>query len=117
MRDIGSKLSELRNNRGWNKTQAAAHLGIPTSTYSNYEYGNREPDLGTINKIADFYDVSADYLLGRNSDSDASRFDLGNDMPLSYHGYNIPDKYLDMVKGLMEADIKDGKADKDEQPK
>lgn len=40
-------------------------LGIPNNTYSNYENGKREPDLKTLVCIADFLDVSVDYLLGR----------------------------------------------------
>ena len=40
-------------------------IGIPLSTYSNYEQGIREPSLEVLKLICDFYNVSADYLIGR----------------------------------------------------
>lgn len=42
-------------------------MKIVRTTYSNYEAGNREPDLDTLKKIADYYEVSADYLLDRDT--------------------------------------------------
>lgn len=41
-------------------------LGIPISTYSNYEQGTREPSLKMLALICDYYNVSADYLIGRS---------------------------------------------------
>ena len=43
----------------------AQKLGIAKSTISMYENGNREPDFETLEKIADFFNVDTDYLLGR----------------------------------------------------
>lgn len=53
-----------------NKTQkeVALYLGIAERAYQNYEYGNREPNLETLSKLADFFNVSTDYLLGRSDD-------------------------------------------------
>lgn len=66
MTDLGERLTHLRERRGWTKTYVANKLGIKTlSTYANYEYGLREPDKDTLVQIADLYDVSMDYLLGR----------------------------------------------------
>lgn len=49
------------------KTQQeiADFLGITRPTYSRYENGEREPDYETLKKIADYFDVTTDYLLGR----------------------------------------------------
>lgn len=54
------RLKELRNNIS--QTQLAKALGIPQTTYSNYERGDNEPDIKTLCKIADYYGVSLDYL-------------------------------------------------------
>ena len=43
----------------------AAAIGIPLRTYQRYEYGEREPQISTLFKLADFYGVSLDYLTGR----------------------------------------------------
>jgi transcriptional regulator with XRE-family HTH domain len=53
---------------GISQTEAAKRLGIVRTTYSNYEAGNREPDVDTIKKMAEFFEVSVDYLLGRTDD-------------------------------------------------
>jgi transcriptional regulator with XRE-family HTH domain len=63
---IVNRLEELRLRRGWNATEAAEKLGFPKTTYYNYEKGNRQLYPEQLIKIADFYGVSIDYLLGRD---------------------------------------------------
>ncbi|KRG13870.1 hypothetical protein ACA30_13080 [Virgibacillus soli] len=63
--DLSEKLIMLRKSRNWSKTDVQRRLKIKTlSTYANWEYGTRTPDSDMIAKIAELYDVSADYLLG-----------------------------------------------------
>lgn len=107
MSSFSKKLGSLREQKGWTKTMVAKHLGIPVPTYSNYEYGNREPDIKTINLIANMYGVSVDYLLGNESSHKTTSDnktaltwdDLGVPMP---YGGNIPDElketYADLAK-------------------
>lgn len=45
---------------------AASSVGLTLMAYAHYEYGDRQPTIETIVKLCDFYDVSADYLLGRS---------------------------------------------------
>jgi transcriptional regulator with XRE-family HTH domain len=66
--DVISKIRQLREKMGISQTEAAKRLGIVRTTYSNYEAGNREPDVDTIKKMAEFFEVSVDYLLGRTDD-------------------------------------------------
>ena len=63
---IVNRLEELRLKRGWNAAEAAEKLGFPKTTYYNYEKGNRQLYPAQLIKIADFYGVSIDYLLGRD---------------------------------------------------
>ncbi|MED4820206.1 helix-turn-helix domain-containing protein [Bacillus atrophaeus] len=62
---IKHKLVELRKKQGPHVKQedVAKALGIARSTYGAYEQGKREPDHATLIKIADYYDVTIDYLL------------------------------------------------------
>lgn len=62
---FNDRLRKLRADNGYTLKVVAQGIGIPLSTYSNYEQGIREPSLDTINRICNFYGVSADYLLGR----------------------------------------------------
>ncbi len=57
-------IKELRKQKGLSQEQVANSLGISMREYQNYEYGQREPNIEMINKLADFYHVSTDYLLG-----------------------------------------------------
>lgn len=77
---LSEKLSELRKKRGLSQTEVAKKIGIPRTTFSGYENGNREPDYDTLKLLADFFEVSTDYLLGRtdNPNSDISiAYDTG----------------------------------------
>ena len=53
--EISERITALREQRGWSKTYVAKKLGLNLSTYANYEYGNREPDISTLQKIADLF--------------------------------------------------------------
>ncbi|MDD3403480.1 MAG: AAA family ATPase [Hespellia sp.] len=55
----------IRMTREYTQTQMAEKLGIPRSTYSNYEAGKRSPDLDTLEAICDVLDCSMDELFGR----------------------------------------------------
>lgn len=60
-------LKELRSKRNLSQIQVAEALGITLRTYQNYEYNQREPNIEMIKKLADFYGVTTDYLLGRDT--------------------------------------------------
>lgn len=61
---IGKKITELRNKKGLTQLEAAKKLKMPRSTYSNYELDKREPDFDTAQKLASFFEISVDELLG-----------------------------------------------------
>lgn len=64
MKGFGERLLELRRAVGLTQKQVADELGIHSVTYLHYEKGQREPPLDTVVRIAAFYDVTTDYLLG-----------------------------------------------------
>ena len=57
------RLKELRKAKGLSQTQLANELGMIHQTYSNYENEKREPNIATLIKLADYFDVSVDYLI------------------------------------------------------
>lgn len=65
---LGKRLRYLREKRKLSQLELAKKLDMPNQNLSNYERGFRQPDYETLNKIADFFDVTADYLLGRSDD-------------------------------------------------
>ena len=62
---LHERLVELRKNKGFTQKQLAEISNIPLRTYQRYEIGERQPVADIICKLADTFDVSADYLLGR----------------------------------------------------
>lgn len=63
--NFGSILTELRMERNVYQKELASHLKVSIGTISNYEKNRHFPDPETLCKIADYFGVSTDYLLGR----------------------------------------------------
>lgn len=59
-----NRIKKLRKARGITQAQAAYDLGLPQKTYCNYERDEREPNSTILVKLALYYGVSTDYLLG-----------------------------------------------------
>lgn len=62
---LGERLKKLRKERGLLQKDIAKMLNISASAYGYYEQNKRDPDTKTLQLLADFYNVSVDYLLGR----------------------------------------------------
>lgn len=60
---LGKNLKKLRGKR--TQEDIAKAVGLSRARYAHYENDIREPDLETLERFADFFDVSIDYLLGR----------------------------------------------------
>lgn len=63
-------LKAIRNKKGVTQKEAADALGISPNTYKNYEQGMREPNNDMLCKLADYFQVTTDYLLGRAPQAD-----------------------------------------------
>lgn len=63
--NFGDTLSELRRERNLSQRRVAGDLGISQALLSHYENGLREPRLEFVVRVCDYYEVSADYMLGR----------------------------------------------------
>ena len=61
------RIRELREQRHLNQEGLAQRINVSQSTVSAYETGERTPDLDTLINLADFFDVSIDYLVGRSA--------------------------------------------------
>lgn len=64
---LPNRLVNLRKKKGETQEQTAKNLGLTRSAYSQYEIGTRKPDPETLVKIAEYFDESTDYLLGRDN--------------------------------------------------
>ena len=66
MSTFGDRLKELRQKSNIKQTAIAEMLGVLPRAVRFYESGEREPNIESIKKLADFFNVSTDYLLGHS---------------------------------------------------
>ena len=69
---LAARLKALRIKKELPQLMVALDLGIARSTYACYETAKNEPDIFTLIKIADYFDVSLDYLVGRTNNDEES---------------------------------------------
>lgn len=62
---FAERLTKLRKAKKLTQQELADKLNISRATYAQYEIGRRKPDYETLEKLADYFNVSIDYLLGR----------------------------------------------------
>ena len=74
---IAERLKILRKERGYTQQHVASGLNIGYTHYQKYEYGEKIPGRDKLIELADYFDVSIDYLLGRTDDPRLHR--LGDD--------------------------------------
>jgi transcriptional regulator with XRE-family HTH domain len=67
MKSTGAILAKLRKEKELAQKELALMLNLSVSTISNYENDIHSPDLATLCKLADFYHVTTDYILGRSN--------------------------------------------------
>lgn len=94
--ELGKLLATLRKEKGVLQKEVATYLNVTVATVSNYEKGVHAPDLNTLSLLADFYDVSTDYLLQR-TDYKASINTLNHHLSADY-------KVSDLMNTIVELD-------------
>lgn len=68
MIDLSVQLKKVRLEKGFTQKQVAEGIGIKEQAYQRYEYGKIVPSALILIALADFFDVSLDYLVGRSDD-------------------------------------------------
>ena len=61
-----NRLREIRRNRGLTQREISEQIGCSVGAYSKYETGSRDPSIIVLTRLADYYHVSVDYLIGRD---------------------------------------------------
>ena len=64
---LSERLKSIRKEKGFTQAQVAIYCDITEKAYQNYELMTRQPKLEILIKIADLYNVSLDYLVGRSN--------------------------------------------------
>lgn len=70
---FAERLKELRKDKRTKQSDMAELLSITTRNYQDYEYGKIDPPTSKLIKLADYFDVSTDYLLGRTNNPESHK--------------------------------------------
>ena len=105
---LGTRLKILRNQKKLTQKQLAEKINVTHVSISGYESGNRSPDTDTLQRLADFFEVSTDYLLGRTDipaltpqDKDEAEFQaFANNPELSVFYKELPGSDEEAVERL-----------------
>ena len=76
---LSTSIKQLRTSRGLSQVELAKKLSVTKQTVSNWENDNIQPSIDMLEKLADFFGVSTDYLLGRVEESPISTQGLSVD--------------------------------------
>ena len=66
--DFSTRLRELRKSKNVNQTALGNDVGVTLKQIQRYEHGLNEPTLSVLIALADYFDVSLDYLCGRSDE-------------------------------------------------
>lgn len=68
MTDFPTRLKEIRTTKRIKLKEVAEYLGITLRSYQRYEAGEMEPSIKKLIALADYFDVTLDYLVGRTNE-------------------------------------------------
>lgn len=105
---IGDILKQLREQTNKTQEETAKALGIKRSAYSHFENNRNNPDNETLVKMANYFDVSTDYLLGRSTPDKKHLeheidLDRAIDNAMSFDGKPVTEHDRKMMKQLWKA--------------
>lgn len=106
---IGERLKQLRKEKGIEAQFIAQKINVSKSTYSYYENDKSDPNFETLKKLADIFDVSTDYLLGRTDMKEIAIIE-GDEIPQELRAVGIDYMEVDKIakeEGFTPEDIKE----------
>lgn len=99
--EMKNRLIGLRKEKKMTQREVADKLGIARTTYSGYENGSREPDNDTLQKLADFFGCTLDYLLGRSEIKyNENKLDEKDRRAIDAY-MNLPEEIKNNIRGII----------------
>ena len=93
--ETGKRMLELRKKQSKNQSDVAAYLGLTVAAYQNYETGRREAGYETLCKLADYFNTTTDYLLGRAPQTNPLAM---LDLQVDIHEDAVMEQYMQLPK-------------------
>ena len=101
--NTGEIIAKLRNKNKISQSALANDLHIGQSSLAMYEKNKRKPNLEMLSAIADYFNVTTDYLLGRpEKKKEKQNVELtDDDIIMTYQGKELSDEDREIIKRLM----------------
>lgn len=90
---LSERLIDLRKKNKLSQTAVAKRIGVTSSLISAYEKQERKPSIDTLISLADIYNVSTDYILGRT---------YRDDSPIVINVEHLNDKQIKIIRELVD---------------
>lgn len=102
---LGNNIKELRKSKRMTQKDLAEVMNVSQQTIGAWETERAVPGADTLNDLADYFNVTTDYLLGRpeeKKEKDSNSVDLADmDALLTYQGKQIPDQDRELINDLL----------------
>jgi transcriptional regulator with XRE-family HTH domain len=96
MNKLADHLKYLRKQRNWTQEEVAQHLNMSRSQISKWENGELLPDLQSLEKLSELYNVSIDFLVGKRT----NKKELLREVNRIYQTDHVDEKMLDIIDYL-----------------
>lgn len=99
-----TRIRDLRKKHKLSQTELAKLVHVSQATITSWETGRADPSSSALDTLATFFNVSADYLLDRETDNKKTTNDIDlKDDPvvLSYGGKPVSDEDMDVIKAIL----------------
>lgn len=101
---IGKKIRDLRKQKRMSQTELAKSAGVSQTTVTAWETGKAEPSSSAVAKLADIFNVTTDYLLGRPNKQETKKDDVelsDDDVIMTWRGKPLSDEDRELIRRIM----------------
>lgn len=101
---IGQRIRDLRKQKRMSQTELAKSAGVSQTTVTAWETGKAEPSSSAVARLADIFNVTTDYLLGRPSKQETKKDDVelsDDDVIMTWRGKPLSDEDRELIRRIM----------------
>lgn len=101
---IGQRIRDLRKQKRMSQTELAKSAGVSQTTVTAWETGKAEPSSSAVAKLADIFNVTTDYLLGRPNKHETKKDDVelsDDDVIMTWRGKPLSDEDRELIRRIM----------------
>ena len=101
---IGQRIRDLRKQKRMSQTELAKSAGVSQTTVTAWETGKAEPSSSAVAKLADIFNVTTDYLLGRPNKHETKKDDVvlsDDDVIMTWLGKPLSDEDRELIRRIM----------------